>query len=224
MYLRMEIKPHLSGTAFVTGYEIVQTRGLAVLGISLGNSYFSKNKIQGLMQYCATTFSQTRVLIPARIMIYTYLAQGYPKREAEIKARLKGNALRNSCKGIDQMVELNVRVLEWEREIAKHNAYLLEELKIETLYRNNAQFRSHIRQTTASVLESTVQSEVNIDDAVELGIYFLLKELAFLSASPKIFGVENVAYVYHKRWDIYERFVNGDFCEKRTDLGFVIVR
>ncbi len=49
-------------------------------------------------------------------------------------------------------------------------------------------------------------------------------EIAFLSASPKVFNVERVAYIYHKRWPIFENFVNGKFNGiVRTDLGFVII-
>ena len=53
----------------------------------------------------------------------------------------------------------------------------------------------------------------------------MLKELAFVTASPEIFGTERTAYVYHDRWKIFEDFVDGKFnAQKREDLGLIVIK
>ncbi len=41
--IKMDIQKGLTGTAFENGLRVVKNRGLAIIGMSLGNSYFIKD-------------------------------------------------------------------------------------------------------------------------------------------------------------------------------------
>ncbi len=221
----MEIQTGLNGQAFENGYEILQNRGLAIVGMSPGNSYFKENRINDLLKYCAGKFSQVRIMIADKPAEHTYMAIGYNQAKAEKKARLNGNTLQNhSQRSIDRNLG-DVKLVEWREEIDPNEFYQRELGRVETMYRENDCFREEVRETTRAVLEGMLKQGVKIKSAIDEGVHYLLKELAFLSASPKMFGTDRVAYVYHDRWEVYEHFVDGKFDgKKRSDLGFVLAK
>lgn len=222
----MNIEQNLTGTAVKNGYEILQDRGLAVVGMSIGNSYFKKDRIDALLKYCTRVFSQVRILIADKPMEHTYRAMGYSSANAGTKARLKGNALQNhSQRSIDVILGGDIRLIQWENDIHPREAYQRELRRFEELYGDADGFKQEIRDTTRTVLDGKLKQGVKIESAIDEGIHYLLKELAFVSASPEILGTQKVAYVYHTRWKIYEDFVDGKFDgQKRRDLGFVVIK
>ena len=53
---------------------------------------------------------------------------------------------------------------------------------------------------------------------------YLLEELAFLISSRELLGCENLTYVYHKAWPIFERLMAGDYDPDLADrMGFLEV-
>ena len=197
-----------------------------IIGLSPGNSYFKKEKIDELLRFCNNFFLETKVMIPDLPSEHTYKAIGYNPKEAQRKARLNGNTLQNhSKKSIAKIPGNNVQLLEWKDDIEKNKDYKKEYKRLMNLYKTNKKFRNEIRRSTKIVIEKKLKSTVEIESAIDKGIYYLLKELAFLSASPKMFGVKKVAYAYHDRWQIFEDFIKGKFdSQKRKDLGFEIIR
>lgn len=222
----MNIQNNLEGTAFQNGYEIAKNKGLAIVGMSPGNSYFKKETIDKLLKYCSSMFSSVKIMIADMPMRHTYRARGYTSAQAEKKARLNGNTLQNhSQRTIDEIAEGNVSLIEWKDEIDPQEAYQAELSRIASLYKNKPSFRQDVRYTTRQVLEGKLKPGVTIESAIDEGAYYLIKELAFLSVSPKIFNTERIAYVYHNRWEIYEDFINGKYDgNKRDDLGFVVIK
>ncbi len=224
--IKIEIQKNLLGTAFENGYDIANTGGLAIVGMSPGNSYFKREVIDDLLNYCVDQFSQVRIMIADKPTEHTYKARGYSSTKAERKARLNGNTLQNhSQRSIDEILGRDIRLVEWKDEINPHESYQKELRRIETLYERNDYFRDEVRETTRTVLEGKLKQGVEIESAIDEGVHYLLKELAFISASPEMFRVERVAYVYHDQWEVYENFVDGKFDgQKRTDLGFVVIK
>ena len=221
----MNVLRGLNGTAFKIGYDIAAQKGVAVVGMSPGNGYFKRDKIDELLKYCASVFREVKIMIADRPSVHTYLAEGYPPEQAERKARLNGNTLQNHSRdSIGAISTGNVELIEWQSLIDVNPAYRQELRSIEDMYAKNDAFRREARETTRSVLEGKLKHGTPIEDAVDEGIIYLLDELAFLSASPKIFGADRIAYVYHHRWKIYEDLIGGNFGgRRRNDLGFVIV-
>ena len=221
----MRIQENFNGLAFENGYEIVRDGGLAIVGMSPGNSYFKKNQIDNLLKYCSTIFSSVRILIPSKPAEHNYLAMGYKQKKAERKARLKGNTLINHSRRTLNEILGDVKLFDWNDEFISNKFYQREFNKFKMWYADNVLFRTVVRETTKEVLKDKLKPWVNIDSAVNEGVYYLLNELAFLSASPKIFGVRRVTYVYHKKWEVYEQLIEGRFDgQKRSDLGLVIIK
>ncbi len=219
----MEIIQGLTGTAFETGYSILESRGSAIVGMSLGNSYFNRPTIDELLYFCATSFCSLSVMIPDLPAEHTYKALGYSAEQAQRKARLGGNTLRNHCQGEVQLYD-NISIFDWQRDVESHGEYCHQLETLRLLYNSNPNFKENVQSATAGVVQRKLKKERKIEDAIEEGIHYLLKELAFLSVAPSVLGVERIGYVYHQQWKIYEDFVDGKFNGiKRNDLGFIIV-
>tara|TARA_Y100000310_G_scaffold302122_1_gene339170 strand:- start:1134 stop:1358 length:225 start_codon:yes stop_codon:yes gene_type:complete len=74
-------------------------------------------------------------------------------------------------------------------------------------------------------LEGKTKEDVDLEDAIKIGVVYLLEEIAFVLASPSIFKVSKTAYIYHNRWQIYEDLVNGKYDGKaRRDIGFLLIK
>jgi cyclo(L-tyrosyl-L-tyrosyl) synthase len=220
----MQIQPNLKGTAFENGYRIVGNKGSAVVGISLGNSYFDKEKIDSLLRFCAETFPRTDIMIPDKPYVHNYLALGYSQIEAERKARLNGATLRNhSSRAIGTTA--NVKILSWAKDIEPKQAYRDELKRLKRIASINETFRNATREATRQVIQGKLKPGKKVEPAIDEGIKYLLEELAFLSASPQILATPEVNYVYHNRWPIFEQFVEGKFDGKpRKDLGCLVVK
>ena len=54
-------------------------------------------------------------------------------------------------------------------------------------------------------------SELEEDKSIQEGVYYLLKELAFILASKEIFSTDKVTVIYHRSWSVYEKYVNGEY-------------
>ena len=226
---KMNVREGLCGAVFERGYGIYYEKGFAVIGLSLGNSYFKNEKIQELVRFGVDNFSQVQLMILDCPAVHTYSALGYSLKVAEKKARLNGNTLRNHAKRAiasicDISVFPKVGIINWQEEIIQNEDYRREYQTLCSLYDINLDFRFAVRQTTQSVLEFKLKSNQNIDVAIDEGVNYLLKELAFLCASPDIFGVEKIAYMYHERWGVFENLVNGVYDCERGRLGFLVVK
>ena len=74
------------------------------------------------------------------------------------------------------------------------------------------------------LLES-YKSELEEDENIQEGVYYSLKELAFIISSKKIFNTDRVAVIYHRGWPVLEKFVNGHYDgEPKKGLGLAIIK
>jgi len=205
------------------------TGGLAIVGMSVGNGYFKRSKIDELLNYTSENYDPVSVMITDKPAIHTYLAVGYSEKEAKRKARLNGNTLRNHCNNtIDSLVRNNTRIIDWDEDIFSQECYVEEYGKIKNLYEQDPFFREDARETTHAVLQRKIElrkTEIELDVAIDEGVEYLLEELAFLLISPRLFGVDKVKYIYYRKWPIFNRLISGNYAiKKRTDLECVIVR
>ncbi len=216
----MNIKQNLEGKVYENGYNIIKSKGAAIIGMSPGNSYFKEGTIKKLIDYCSETFTAIYVMIPSAPSIYNYRAIGYDYKDAKEKSRLKSNNLKHHTERAIGDRE-NVKIIDWDHDISKHYAKELKD--IYALYKTNAQFRTDCRNTTAKVLENKLKPRIDLEKAIDKGVNYLLKEFAGMSAIPKLFNKEQVAYIYHHEWPVYENYVNGVYGKERNDLGLVII-
>ncbi|MBI2573336.1 tRNA-dependent cyclodipeptide synthase [Candidatus Woesearchaeota archaeon] len=199
-------------------------QGYALVWMSAGNSYFKEEIIQKILKFTAEHFLKTIVIAPDEPAQHTFKALGYEGNEVSKKARLNANLLQNRAKRVITSMKdkSKFQVIEWIEEIAP-NLYYQEKLKqITLLYSKNSQFRSDANEVTREVLMSKSNEEFTAD-AVNEGVYYLLKELAFVMASPTIFNTQKVTYVYHKEWPIFQKLITGVYDGKvRGNLRFLL--
>jgi tRNA-dependent cyclodipeptide synthase len=170
------------------------------------------------------SFSNVKIFIPYQIAEHTYRALGYKKPRK--KAREDGRRLQRYCQNvIDMIFPANIEILDWETDIEAHPAYLKGYKEIHLLYQTNENFWYDVRETTREVLNGKLKPDADIEDAIDEGINYLLKEISFFIMSHKIFQIKRMGFVYHNGWHILEKLVNGDYDEKqRENFGMIIVK
>ncbi len=57
---------------------------------------------------------------------------------------------------------------------------------------------------------------------IEIGAHYLLSEFAFMLFLPEFLQKEVVAYIYHRPWPVFEKFISGIYTgEEFKNLQFV---
>lgn len=212
----------LKGTVYENGYKVLKEKGLVIIWMSVGNSYFDKEKIQELVEYAQTFFSAIKILIPYEPAIHTYMALGYNQTKASSKARLGSNRLKNHSQKVIG-TNTKVEIVNWSKRIANNTFYQNNLNLISELYRVNQEFQTDAEEATKKVLMKKSDRAISEKD-IKIGTKYLLEELAFVLSSPDIFEVQSTVYMYHRNWPIYEKLVNGEYDNKpRNNLGFLLV-
>ena len=143
------------------------------------------------------------------------------KKKAEKKARLNGNTLRNHAnRTIDDLASANnntsISVVNWDK-IEETAEYKQSYNDIINLYNTDKKFLEDANLTTKQVLKITDE------ESLKEGVQYLLEELSFIMASPKIYN-QNVVYIYHREWLIFENMINKKYAIETENLGFLIVK
>ncbi|MEX1111921.1 MAG: tRNA-dependent cyclodipeptide synthase [Candidatus Andersenbacteria bacterium] len=205
--------------------KVVQN--VPVVGMSPGNSYFSEEIIEWLLQKVAKQYGTVSVFIADIPAISTYTAVGYSEKEARAKAVLKSNNLKNKVARAIEKLNLDkkdVHVVDWKNEIEENLEYRRHYGIVRKMYDENGSFRKDTDDTTAFVLKGLKKEDLDIQVATQIANHYLLSELAFLEFAPTFFSAAKVTYVYHAHWMVYEKYINGAYDGKpRNKLGFQIV-
>lgn len=196
--------------------------------MSPGNSYFKEEIIIRLIDSVVKKYHRAAVLIADIPAISTYIALGYPENRARRdKAIPQGNALKNktlSCRSRLGLSEEQLRIFDWAREIEPTETYQSAYKNVTTLYETSPSFREAARNATAEVLEYAQKDIADRDAAIGTAVHYLLAEIAFLECAPTLLDVDQVIYIYHRRWPVFESYIAGEFDGKvRKYLGFEMV-
>lgn len=194
------------------GRVTLDNKGAALIGLSIQNSYFrDEENLRQIYKWAADSFSKVFVMIPDLPAIHTLMSYGYPENKARQKAQLAANALENKLQAIVAEIASDTEfyLVRWT-PLESNQDYLHSYKKLENLYRTNESFQSDIRSVTKSVIEGHGTS-LDINQAVEIGVQFLLKELALISNSASILGVPECAYVYHRLLPVHKDMLEGKY-------------
>lgn len=225
----MKVK-YESSIASKIGQEILNKRGCSLVWMSAGNSYFSEENIRELILFAKDNFSTVIVASPDMPAEHTYRALGYDESKSKRKARLSANLLKNRAERIIKTIEQEKKpglliLVDWKNDVELNEEYKKAYEKIYKLYLENSEFRYDARLTTSSVLIQKARYLLNLEKSIDEGVFYLLKELAFIVALPSLFNLSDVAYLYHKSWRIYEKFVSGYYDNLiKKNLGFLLVK
>jgi cyclo(L-tyrosyl-L-tyrosyl) synthase len=225
---KMNIILNLEGTAFKTGYKVLEQKGTVIVGMSPGNGYFKKDTIYQLLRSVSHLFKNIKIFIPDIPAQYTYNALGKSITKAVAISRKNSNLLRNhSMQAIDEIMRngsiVNITISDWHNEIECAPAYHKHKKYIYDLYRKNERFYSDARQATQMVIVSQAKDGIDMKKAVDIAVNYLLEELIFLLASPEIYGVEKTTAVYHRRWPIFENLISGQYDMPISNVGFMLL-
>ena len=221
------VKNDLNSLACQTGYKVLEERGAGLIWMSAGNSYFTEDVIERLLEFANKNLSKIAIMAPNEPAEHTYKALGYKEHEAKRKARLNANLLKNRAKRIiekmnQQKVDIEIKIIE---DISLADGYKESYRSILKLYKTNPLFKADAKEVTQNFLRNKLKEGIILEKAINLGVFYLLKELAFVISSPKIFNSERIAYIYHKEWEIYDKLVSGFYDGlPRANLGFILVK
>eukprot|EP01059_Diplonema_ambulator_P032607 TRINITY_DN6476_c0_g1_i1.p1 TRINITY_DN6476_c0_g1~~TRINITY_DN6476_c0_g1_i1.p1 ORF type:complete len:223 (+),score=25.41 TRINITY_DN6476_c0_g1_i1:48-716(+) len=221
------MKPDLSLSDFASfnGRQTFEHHGLVIVGMSPGNSYFKESIISDLLICCSEHFTMTRIFVPALSSRHTFRALGYDEKAVVRNARLDANTLVNRSKRVIKERGLTtVDVIDCDG-LTKDPTYAQAYRSVMQLYNNDQRFKHDADESTRAVLSHNPFLKNALDDAaVAEGVHYLLEELAFITASPKLLGQERITFVYHRPWPIYQRYVAGMYDGvRKKDLGFLII-
>lgn len=179
------------------------------------------------------------VVIPQQPAEHTYRALG--SKDAVKRAKKNCNQLKSHCRrAIDKLFNADQMagdfyMLDWTPEVDTHETYIAALDFIVKFYNSNVNFRRDVARSTAKVLGRNIASsedskskspdaELEEDESVQEGVFYLLKELAFIISSKEMFGANKITVIYHRSWPVYEKFVNGEYDgEVKKGLGLAII-
>jgi cyclo(L-tyrosyl-L-tyrosyl) synthase len=221
----MEIVKDLKGKAYEKGYEILNSRGIALVPLCPGNGHFNYNNIKDLLKTSITAFEKIIIFIPDKPTEYTYHAMGYPDNRAKFKARKQGNNLRNNAnKCLNENTNLKKPLfLNLEKEISSNTHFKEELKKIQLLFNSNEKFRDTVSKETEKVIKLRLKPGQKLTEGISKGVPYVLEELAWLSVCHKILNVPQIVYVYHNCWFL-DKFIEGEYDEiPKNHLGFLVI-
>lgn len=184
----------------------------AVIGLSIRNSYFRKKEnLLELLTWATKNFKQVYVMCPDVPSIDTLRSLGYTESEAKSKATLACNNLVNKCNKIlnELGAKASTQIVRWNAfENSPAYQYMYDRLK--KLYAANSEFQNDVRSATKSVIENH-GTAVAINEAIDLGVEFFLKELAFIINAAEILELPLSAYIYHKDMPVFQKLLDGHY-------------
>ena len=206
----LSIKQGLTGLVFETGYKVAQEKGLAIVWMSVGNSYFGWESIKKIVSFVTNNFKKTKFLIPFEPTINIYKALGYDGKKATTKAGLWSNRLTNHTWRIVGR-NTNLNIVDWKKEIANNPLFWKQLQYLKDLYKDNVSFTQDADKTTENMLKEKAIWQIDLQKGIKIGVQYILEELAFLLASPEIFNIFKTVCINHKRLEIFEKLVNGAY-------------
>jgi tRNA-dependent cyclodipeptide synthase len=223
---RLRILPRRHTRALRTGLDLLPARPLAVLGFSPGNAFFTRKRVEIAVCAMARLFGEVAVVIPDTIAVHTYRALGYNEKQSYVKARENGLNLKNRCLRAIERVRAesptaDVRILDWDRDVASLPGYSNAYARVSALFDANERFRNDVLDKGYSVLGAKLGRETVTYAAAREGVEYLLKELAYFTLFRSTFG-RDVVVPYHQDFRLGQSFCDGGYQDPLPGIGWLI--
>ncbi len=206
------------------GKLVLQEKQAVIIGLSIRNNYFRGNTIEQITDWAKDQFRILIFMLPDEPAIDTLSALGYSPEKARQKAMLACNNLENKCLRIIEKFNIDdkVQIVRWAK--LKHNGtYQHSYFKLSQLYDEDELFRLDIRRATRQLIERH-KTKLPIDQAIDMGSQFLIKELSFIIAASEILNLNCAsAYLYHRQFDVHSNLLAGRYkIQVPVDSGYII--
>ncbi len=224
----MEIKRDLIGKSYTIGYRILENKGTVVIGMSLNNSYFTREKIVELLTVTGPLFARIIIVIPDYPTISTFEALGYTTQQAKKEALSKGKNLYNRCSYSIDLLNASqntqhIKIINWECDIENNPAYQQQKQYLNNLYVTNNEFYEDVNEAVKSILKDRIKKTIDLEKACGIASSYLIMELAFMLASNEIFDAEYIGEIYHKPWPLLFNLLNNKYDLHNRKIGSIII-
>lgn len=214
------------------GWELVKNRELMTIGISPGNGYFSKDRLEVILMGVASYFAEVVVIVPDLPALHTYRALGYDEHRAVERMKKHRQEINRCCRRASEQVLLNfgknnIRLLTWSDGFSEEDDYQQSYERAVKLFQNNPEFQESILRNTeryilARLEEQNVQQLGGMRKIVEKAAYYLIEEMALHEVLQKLLGKEPIIS-YYRDLELVSNYVNGKYDNPKNDhIGWVV--
>jgi tRNA-dependent cyclodipeptide synthase len=231
---KYQLTLNLVGTtpAHLKGWELVKKRDLMMVGVSVGNGYFSKHRLEILLTGMAHYFTELVVVIADLPALHSYRAMGYDERTALRKLKDHGYPIINHCKAIFKRIsqkhpQVKTQIITWRQGFSQENYYRDAYQRAITLYQHHAEFRKTVQRHTEHYLLARLEGQDlqqmgGMKTAIEIAAHYLLEEMAFHEIFHLILDKEPLIS-YYKELELAPHYLNGDYGNPPNKSGGWVV-
>jgi len=225
---------NLVGTtpAHLKGWELVQKRGLMTVGISIGNGYFSRDRIKMILMGMANYFSELAIVILDVPALHSYRALGYDENNAIRKVIEHKNRIVNYCESVFSEIaktgqKIEFRMVTWSDDFAQQEHYAQAYERAVEIYNTDAKFRESVQRNTehyilARLEGQDIQRLGGMRNVVEKAAYYLIEEMAFHEIFHVILEREFIVS-YYKDLELVVNYIGGVYGNPLNNMaGFVV--
>lgn len=214
------------------GWELVKNRELMTVGISPGNGYFSKDRLEVILLGMSSYFREVVVIIPDLPALHTYHALGYDEHHAIERMKKHKRDKRGVCKQIMEQAwqnfgKRNIKFITWSDNVVQEECYQQALGRALDVYHNNSSFREIILRNTeryilARLEDEDLQQLGGMRNIAEKAAYYLIEEMAFHEVFHIILAKEPISS-YYKDLELLPNYVNGKYGNNRNEhVGWVV--
>jgi tRNA-dependent cyclodipeptide synthase len=225
---RLSILPLHHSAALQSGQEMLRRQPLVLLGMSPGNAFYTRKRIEVAICAMAELFGEVHMLVPDTISAHTYRALGYSGQESIAKAKKNGLNIKNRCLRAIELASIKspsskLRMLDWDEDIATLPGYQESYVGVCKLFETNAAFRQDVLDKGRSVLAAKLDNAFITEAAVQECIQYLLKEFAYLAICRN--GEDrDIIIPYHQDFALGHSFCDGQYQEALQGIGWVVFK
>lgn len=214
------------------GWELVKKRELITMGISLGNGYFNRERLEVILNGMANYFKDVIVIFPDLPVLHTYRALGYDEHYALERMKKHMKDKRGICKQISGQVlkssgRNNIQFITWSDDVVNQKCYQEARERSIHLYNEDMEFReSVLRNTERYILARLGEQDIHqlggMKKMVESAAYYLIEELAFHEVLHLILNkIPTISY--YRELELISNYVNGKYNNLcNNNIGMVI--
>lgn len=190
--------------------ELFKKREMAFIGISLGNSYYTVDRLKLILSAFSSTFKEVSILLVDDLAIHNYRAIGYPDDKIRRKIKKETNGTRNRINKVIKYVEdknnvSNIKFYQW-KDVEQFDGYheALEDVK--KIYENDCEFSSEVKQLTLNILGKHTDDNNTENFILNEGKWYILKELAFGLCASEFFK-SSIFTCYYADFPLYRELL-----------------
>ncbi|MEA2027434.1 MAG: tRNA-dependent cyclodipeptide synthase [Campylobacterota bacterium] len=194
--------------------EMFNAKEFAFIGISLGNSYFSEERLELIFKAFSSNFKRVAVLLVDELSVHNYRVLGYDEKKTKKKLKANANrAINRMSRAMEKTNTLhqknNIEFYRWS-DVEQFDTYHDVLKKITHLYETNSEFKDTIVQITKDVIEKYLHEQF-CDAFLDESKWYFLKEIAFGCCINEFFNEDKVLNCYYQDFKFYREFFETNY-------------